>query len=268
MTFRQCAEALIASQERAWKNAKHRQQWRTTLATYAYPLVGHLPVSAVDTDHILQILEPLWARAPETASRLRGRIEAVLDWAKTRGARSGENPARWRGHLDKILPKTSKLARVKHHPAMLFPDVAAFLKELRAIGGHTALALELIILTATRTSEVLGAKWSEFDLTQRLWVIPAERMKAGKEHRVPLSARAIAIVKELQSLRTSAFVFPGIKAGRPLSNMAMLMLLRRMKRADITVHGFRSTFRDWAAETTNVPNFVVEQALPYGWRPR
>lgn len=261
MTFRQCGDALIAIHERAWKSAKHREQWRNTLRNVAYPKLGDMVVDEIDTEHVLAVLEPIWLTKPETASRLRGRIEMVLDWAKARGARTGDNPARWRGHLANLLPKTSKVAPVQHHAALPFNEVPAFLAEIRALGGLTALALELVILTAVRTNEALGARWSEFDLAQKLWVIPAARMKAGKEHRIPLSTRALGVVKELELIKRSELVFPGLKSGRPLSNMAMLMLLRRMKRTHLTVHGFRSSFRDWAAETTNFPNFVVEMAL-------
>ena len=263
ITFKDCAEALMNSHEPSWKNPKHRQQWRNTLTTHVYPKLGHLAVSAIITDHVLEVLQPIWTRTPETASRVRGRIESVLDLAKARGARTGENPARWRGHLSTLLPKTSKIARVKHHAALPFIEIASFRADLRAFDGLAPRALEIIILTAARTSEALDARWTEFDLAQSLWVIPGERMKAGREHRVPLSARAVAILTELFTLRQNEFVFPGFKPGRPLSNMALLMLLRRMNRPDITVHGFRSTFRDWAAETTNFPNHVVEAALAH-----
>jgi integrase len=261
MTFRQCGEAYIASHESSWKNAKHCEQWRSTLKRYLYPIFGDVPASAVTTDKVLEALQPLWSTMPETASRVRGRIEAILDWAKVRGARDGENPARWRGHLANLLPKPSKVAPVQHYPALPFNEVPRFLTELRTFGGPAALALELVILTATRTNEVLGARWSEFEPVQNLWAIPPERTKTGKEHRIALSPRVQAILKEIGEVKRSDFIFPGQKPGRPLSNMALLMLLRRMKRADITVHGFRSSFRDWAAEATNFPNFVVEMAL-------
>jgi integrase len=263
MKFKECAEALINSQEAGWKNTKHRQQWRNTLKAYVYPKLGHLPVSRITTDLVLEVLQPIWTTKPETASRIRGRIETVLDAAKARGGREGDNPARWRGHLANLLPRTSKVARVEHHAAMPFRDLPAFLEELRQHEGVGPRALEFVILTAARTTEGLGARWVEIDFHQKQWTVPRERMKGGKEHRVPLSARAIAILKELEALKQNEFVFPGMKPGRPLSNMALLMLLRRMKRDDITVHGFRSTFRDWAAETTSFPNFVVEMALAH-----
>lgn len=263
LTFRQCAEALIESHESAWKNAKHRQQWRNTLATYAYPEIGNLPVSSVDTEQVLKILQPIWTAKPETASRVRGRIEAVLDWAKARGARQGENCARWRGHLDHLLPKRSKVARVKHHPAMPFAEIPAFMVELRERTEIAARGLEFLILTACRTGEVLGARWDEVDLGSRAWLVPGARTKTGKEHRVPLAPAAIVLLNAMAEIKLNEFVFPGMKQGRPLSDMALLMLLRRMGRSEITGHGFRSSFRDWAAERTNSPNHVVEMALAH-----
>jgi integrase len=263
MKFRECAEALIGSREAGWKNPKHRQQWRNTLKTYVYPKLGHRAVSRISTDDVLEVLQPIWTMKPETASRVRGRIETILDAAKARGAREGENPARWRGHLANLLPKPSKVARVEHHAALPFGDIPAFMAEVRKEEGLAPRALEFVILTAARTTEGLEARWTEIDLFQKQWTVPGERMKGGEEHRVPLSSRAIEILKELEALKQNEFVFPGMKPGRPLSNMSLLMLLRRMKRKDITVHGFRSTFRDWAAETTIFPNFVVEMALAH-----
>ncbi|MBS0223246.1 MAG: tyrosine-type recombinase/integrase [Proteobacteria bacterium] len=265
ITFGECAAQYIAAKEAAWKNDKHRQQWENTLATYAEPEIGSLAVQAVDTGLILKVLEPIWTEKPETASRLRGRLEAILDWAGARGYRNGENPARWKGHLDKLLADKSRVRRVKHHAALPYDEVASFLTELRRQEGTAARLLEFTILTGTRTGEALGARWSEVDLGRSLWVIPPERMKAGREHRVPLSGRAVAILNEMDPLRheESDFVFPGVQLGKPLSNMAMLSVLRRMKRDGITVHGFRSSFRDWAAEQTNWPNEVVEMALAH-----
>ena len=262
VTFRDCAEQLISSHEAGWKNEKHRQQWRNTLITYAYPVLGAIPVGDVSTDLVLKVLEPIWATKTETASRLRGRIEAVLNWAKAREMRTGENPAQWRGHLDHLLPARSKVRRVVHHPAMPYRDVPAFMARLRRREGITPRALDFTILTAARTSEALGARFIEFDLKARLWTVPAERMKAGKEHRVPLSARALAIVKEMSALQLGEFVFPGAKRSRPLSDMALLMLLRDLE-PGVTTHGFRSSFRDWAAERTNTPSFVAEAALAH-----
>jgi integrase len=211
----------------------------------------------------MKALEPIWHAKPETAGRLRGRIEAVLDWATVCGYRKGENPARWRGHLDKLLPKKTKVRRVEHHAALPFVGIGAFIADLRLQEGVAARALEFAILTAARTSEVIAARWDEFDLAERLWTVPAERMKAGKDHRVPLSDAALAIVELMAEIRRGDHVFPGGRAGRPISNMAMLMLLRRMGRVDLTIHGFRSSFRDWAAERTGFPAEVAEMALAH-----
>jgi integrase len=275
VTFRACGELYIAGKENAWKNAKHRQQWSNTLETYAYPIIGDLPVHAIDTPLVLKVLEQqvdgaaLWKARPETASRLRGRIEVVLDWAKVRGSRAGENPARWRGHLSMSLATRSEVRAVKHHNALPFADVNAFITELRQRKATAALALEFLILTAARTAEALNTKWNELNLREGTWTIPAERMKAGKEHRVPLSPRAVAILADLLAARRDddAFVFPGPakKGTKPLSNMALLVLLRRMERENITVHGFRSTFRDWVAEKTHFPSDLAEMALAHSF---
>jgi integrase len=263
MTFQQCAENYIASHKAGWKNAKHAAQWPSTLNAYVYPVFGSLPVQAVDVGLVMKAVEPLWTTKPETAGRVRGRVESILDWATTRGYRQGENPARWKGHLANLLPKKSKVKRVEHHAALPYGELAAFIVELRQQEGIAARALEFAILTAGRTGEVIGAQWSEFDLSARLWTIPAERMKAGREHRVPLSDAAIEILEEMQTIRHSDFVFPGAKSRRPLSNMALLMLLRRMGRGDLTAHGFRSTFSDWCSERTNFPAEVREMALAH-----
>lgn len=263
VTFKECAEALMNTHDASWKNAKHRQQWRNTLKAHVYPKMGHLAVSAITTEHVLAVLEPIWTKTPETASRVRGRIEAVLDAAKARGAREGENPARWRSHLANLLPKPSKVCRVRHHAALPFADIAGFMANLRLQDGMAPRALEFTVLTAARTIEALGAQWPEINFADKVWTVPAERMKAGKEHRVPLSFRAIEILKALDAVKINEFVFAGLKPGRHLSDMSLLMMLRRSKRDDITVHGFRSTFRDWAAETTSFPNFVVEMALAH-----
>ncbi len=259
ITFKAMAETHIAANKDSWRNAKHRQQWENTLATYTYPVFGDLPVAEVDTPHVLKVLEPIWREVPETASRLRGRIETVLDSAKARGYRQGENPARWRGHLAQILPARTKLSR-GHHKAMPYDAIPAFVEQLQGREAVAALALEFVILTAARTGEVIAAEWSEVDLAKALWTVPAERMKAGKEHRVPLSPRAVAILEETKQLG-GKHLFPG--AGRSkLSGMAMAMLLRRMKQ-DVTVHGFRSAFRDWAAECTGYSHEVAEMALAH-----
>lgn len=264
ITFRECAAAYIEAHRAGWKNGKHADQWKNTLNTYAGPVFGNLAVQGVDTGLVLRVLESIWKDKPETATRIRGRIEAVLDWAKVRGFRAGENPARWRGHLDKLLPKRSKVRRVEHHAALAYLDVGAFVAKLREQPGVASRALELAIVTATRTQEVIGAKWAEFDLERKTWTIPAERMKAHREHRVPLSDRAIAIIEEMAKGRHSEYVFPGARENEPLSNAAMLALLkRRMGRADLTVHGFRSTFRDWTAEQSNFPREVAEAALAH-----
>jgi integrase len=278
MTFKQCADSYIKAHRAGWRNAKHAAQWEATLATYAEPIIGGLPVQAVDTALVMKVLElevrdatSLWTAKPETASRLRGRIESILDWAKVRGYREGENPARWRGHLDKLLPPRAKVRKVEHHAALPYSELPNFMVALRAQDGVAARALEFAILTAARTGEVLGARWGEIDTAEKLWTIPSERMKAGKEHRVPLSARSMAILQHMKPLRhfsqghsaAEAFVFPGGKYGLPLSNMAFLMLLRRMGREDLTAHGFRSSFRDWAAERTNFPSDVAEMALAH-----
>ena len=259
--FGECADRLIEAMRPSWRNEKHAAQWKMTLLHYAAPL-RHLPVDKIDTDEVLSVLKPLWNAKPETASRLRGRIERVLDAAKAQGLRSGENPARWRGHLDQLLPKRQRLTR-GHHAAMAYSDVPTFISDLRSRRATAALALEFAILTAARSGEVLRARWDEFDLERAIWNVPAERMKAGREHRVPLSSRALRIAAVLNDSRISDFVFPGEKADRPLSGMSLEMVLRRMKIEDATVHGFRSSFRDWAAECTNFPNEVCEAALAH-----
>src|ERR1035437_3515440 len=263
VTFEQCATAFIEAHKAGWKNAKHAAQWTATLKTYAYPVFGALPVASVDTPLVLKVLEPIWNGKTETATRVRGRIESVLDWARVRSYRQGENPARWRGHLDHLLPKRSKVAAVKHHSALPYDHTPAFMASLRGETGNAAHALEFCILTASRTGETIGARWDEIDMKAKLWTIPPERMKASREHRIPLSQRAIVILCEMQKHAEAEFVFPGGKTKSPLSSMALLMLLRRMKRDDLTVHGFRSTFRDWAAERTTFPSDVAEMALAH-----
>jgi integrase len=263
MTFEACAERYIASHKPGWRNAKHAGQWTATLATYVFPSFGALPVQAVDVGLVLKAIEPIWTTKPETAGRVRGRIESILDWAAARGFRQGENPARWRGHLENLLPRRSKVRRVEHHAALAYREIGEFMTALHPQEGVAVRALEFLILTAARTGEVIGAEWSEINITERLWTVPAERMKGGKEHRVPLPDAALAILENMAAIRQSDFVFPGGKANRPLSNMAFLMLLRRMRRGDLTAHGFRSTFRDWAAERTGFPAEVAEMALAH-----
>jgi integrase len=265
-TFREVAALYIEACEAGWDNAKHRAQWSATLKTYAFPHMGDLPVGEVQTAHVMAALGPIWRTKTETATRLRGRIESVLDYAKVLGWRTGENPALWRGHIAKLLPKPSKVRMVENHAALPWRDMGSFMAELRARGGLPARALELTILTAARSGEVLGARWSEFDLPEAVWKIPVERMKARREHRVPLSEAALAVLNKLLPMRdilAGDWVLPGAREGRPLSNMAMKMLLRRMGRDDITVHGFRSAFRTWTAEATGYASEVAEAALAH-----
>ncbi|NLZ43194.1 MAG: integrase arm-type DNA-binding domain-containing protein [Comamonadaceae bacterium] len=260
LTFRQCAEAYIEARRAGWRNAKHAAQWQATLAAYAYPILGEVPVAAIAVGEVCRVLEPIWRSRTETANRVRGRIEAVLDWATARGHRAGDNPARWRGHLDKILPARAKVQRTRHHAAMPYAEVPAFIAALADQEGIAALALRFVILTAARTGEAIGARWDEID--GDVWAIPGERMKSGRPHRVPLAPAAVAIVKALRGL-DPVFVFPGGRQGKPLSNMALASVLKRMGRTDATVHGFRSAFRDWAAEQTAFPREVAEGALAH-----
>jgi integrase len=260
-TFGELADDVRQSLSKGFRNEKHKAQWKATLETYAAPLRAK-PVDTVTTDDVLAVLKPIWMTKAETASRVRGRVEKVLDAAKAKGFRDGENPARWRGHLDHLLPRPSKLAR-GHHAAMPYEDVAAFIADLRKREATAALALELCILTAARSGEILGMQWSEIDLEKKNWTVPANRMKAGREHRVPLSSRAVAILRQLEKPRTGDLVFPGQARNKPLSNMAMEMMLRRMKIHDATVHGFRSSFRDWAGNVSNFPRELVETALAH-----
>jgi integrase len=261
ITFDKAAAAFVEANSPAWRNAKHGEQWRNSLANYASPVIGSMPVSSVETSHIMRILTPIWATKTETATRVRGRIEKVLDWAKVQGYRTGDNPAAWRGHLSEALPKPSKVSKEEHFAALPGEEIGAFMVALRAMQGAGARAMEVIILTATRTSEVLNAKWSEIDLDAGLWVIPKERMKGFREHRVPLSEPAIRLLREQP--HHGDYVFPGKKNGAALSNMTCLQTLRRMGRGDLTVHGFRSTFRDWVSESTSYPRDVAEMALAH-----
>lgn len=261
-TFKDCAEAYIEAHKAGWKNDKHAKQWGATLETYAYPVFGSLPVASVDTGLVQDALRPIWGTKTETASRLRGRIESVLDWAKVNGYREGENPARWRGHLDKLLPARSKVQKVEHHAALPYAEIGAFMVDLRKRDGTSARALEYSILTAGRSGEVRGAIWAEIDLVGKVWTIPGDRMKAGKEHRVPLSDAAVALLKALPRIKGSDHVFPAPRGGA-LSDMALTAVLKRMERDGLTQHGFRSTFRDWAGETTAYPREVIEHALAH-----
>lgn len=264
ITFDKAALAFIEANEAGWRSSKHGDQWRNTLVTYANPVIGDLPVSAITTAMVMQILQPIWATKTETATRVRGRIEKVLDWAKVQGYRSGDNPAAWKGNLAEALPKPSKVADAGHHAALPWAEMGQFMQSLRAMPGAGSLAMQLIILTATRTSEVIEAKWSEFDLDAGLWVIPKDRMKGFREHRVPLSKQALAVLAQVKwDNKTSEFVFPSAKPDKPISNMTCLAALKRMGRSDLTVHGFRSTFRDWSAESTAYPRDVCEMALAH-----
>jgi integrase len=260
-TFGEMADAVREALSAGFRNEKHKAQWKATLETYAASL-RKKPVDTISTDDVLGALKPIWTTKAETASRLRGRIEKVLDAAKAKGFRTGENPARWRGHLDHLLPRPSKLSR-GHHAAMPYEEVGTFIKKLRQQQSLAATALELCILTAARSGEILGMQWSEVDLTKMVWTVPANRMKAGREHRVPLAPPAVAILRQLQKTKAGEFVFPGQVRGKPLSNMAMEMVLRRMKAESATVHGFRSSFRDWAGNETSFPRDLIETALAH-----
>jgi integrase len=276
LTFKQCAEEYIKTHKAGWKNAKHITQWENTLRDYAYPTIGDLPVDAVDTDLILKCLSPIWNKKTETATRVRGRIESILDWATAKKYRKGDNPGRWQGLLENLLAAPNKLANVKHHPALPYAQASSFMSALRLREGIAARAVEFAILTAARSGEVRGALWSEIDLDKALWEIPAERMKMEKEHRVPLSKAAVALLKDMP--RIGQLVFPGAKKDSALSDMSLTAVLRRMnegseqtkpnrwvdeKGSGITVHGFRSTFRDWAAEISAYLPEVAEMALAH-----
>lgn len=260
-SFRTCAADLIESKRHGWRNEKHAQQWTSTLEAYAYPVMGDLPVNAVTTDHVLRALNPIWATKTETASRLRQRIESVLDYAKARGFRKGDNPAAWRGHLDHLLAKPQKVKRVRHHPAMPYKDLPAFMQELAKQDALGAKALMFTILTAARTGEVLGAKHGEIE--DKVWTVPAERMKAHRPHRVPLSVQTLGLVSDLPLDFDNPHLFPGTRKGKPLSGMTMSKALRALDDGGVTVHGFRSAFMDWCAETTNYPRELAEASLAH-----
>lgn len=262
-TFQEVALELIESKRPGWKNAKHAAQWPSTLKSYVFPKIGQVQVAKIETADVIGALTPIWIDKPETASRVRQRIEAVIDYATALGIRSGDNPARWRGHLDHLLPKPKKVRAVKHHPALPHAQTADFMAALAPREGVAARALGFTILTAARSGETRGMTWGEVDLENRLWTIPAARMKAGKEHRVPLSDTALAFLGPCRD--NKALVFESeAKPGKPISDMSMTAVLRRMERSEITVHGFRSTFRDWAGETTGFPREVIEAALAHG----
>ena len=264
ITFDTAATSYIASHRAGWKNEKHAEQWTNTLTTYASPVFGSLPVADITTPLVLRVLEPIWTTKTETASRVRGRVEKILDWCKTQGYRTGDNPAAWRGHLENLLSAPQKTKKVEHHPALPWREIGAFMQALRTMPGAAALATEFIILTNCRTSEAIEARWSEIDTVEKRWTIPAARMKAAKEHTIPLSDAALAVLQRLKAeTKEGEFVFPGGKKNTPLSNMACLALLKRMGRSDLTVHGFRSSFRDWAGEATAHPREVIEHAMSH-----
>lgn len=278
VSFQTCADSYIAAHRAAWKNSKHAAQWKSTIKTYCAPLIGALPVQDVDTAMVFKVLEPIWTAKPETANRVRGRVESILDWASARGYRSGENPARWRGHLKTLLPAIKKDGRVRHHPALPYEQIGAFVTDLKSEEGTAARALEFAILCAARAGEVIDCQSAEFDLDKALWTIPGKRMKAGKEHRVPLAPRAVEIIRAQIKLN-NAYIFPGQKSGKPLSNAAMKATIERMHARNIAndgkgwfdpkqnrmvvPHGFRSTFHDWAAEQTAFPSEVRDMALAH-----
>lgn len=260
-TFDECAELFIEAKTPEWSNPKHAAQWTATLATYASPIMGKLLVRDIELAHVLDVLRPIWSTKNETATRVRGRIESVLDWASVNKYRDGLNPARWKGHLDHLLPKPSKVSKVEHHAALPINDVGAFMVRLRAMEGTGARCLEFAILTAARSGEVRGARWSEIDIKAKTWVVPAARMKMGREHRVPLSDAALALLKAQPKIDGNHLVFPAVRGGQ-LSDMTLSACMRRMK-VDAVPHGFRSTFRDWASERTDTPRDVAEMALAH-----
>jgi integrase len=263
ITFDYCAKAYIAAHRSSWRSAKHAAQWQSTMDAYASPLIGNLPVASIDTALIMKVLHPIWTEKTETATRVRSRIENILDWAAVHNFRTGENPARWRGHLDNLLADPNKVGRVVHHAALPWQDLGVFIKDLRTRAGISPRAVEFAILTAARSGEVRGAKWSEIDFVTALWTVPAERMKAGREHRVPLSTDALTLLEAMPE--AGEYVFPGKSGNKPLSDMSLTAVLRRMGHQSTTVHGFRSTFRDWCAESpgNSFPREVCEHALAH-----
>ena len=262
LTFRVAASALIESKRSGWKNAKHAAQWTSTLHTYAMPKLGDLDVKVIETADVISVLKPIWNEKTETASRLRQRIEAVLDYATAIGVRNGDNPARWRGHLDHLLPRPSKVRAVRHHAAMAYTEVPEFMAALGLREGVSARALAFTVLTAARSGETREMRWAEIDFDSRMWIIPAQRMKAAKEHRVPLTDAALNLLAERGN--DCDLVFGSdVKPGKPISDMSMTSVLRRMNRNSVTGHGFRSAFRDWAGETTAFPREVIEAALAH-----
>ncbi|QPL44911.1 integrase arm-type DNA-binding domain-containing protein [Halomonas sp. A40-4] len=269
VTFTSCAARFIKAHRRSWRNAKHARQWVSTLKTYVRPKIGGKPIEDISTQDVLEVLKPIWANKNETAKRVQGRVENILDYAAAHGYRDPVNPARWRGHLDKLLAKPSRIQKVNHHPAMPYDDVADFMASVQQYSSMSSKALLFLILTATRTSEVLNAEWNEIDLANATWAIPADRMKTNREHRVPLSKQALSLLSNLPRLKGSKYVFPGMKHARPLSNMALLQFMRGMgygpngEKGNYVPHGFRSSFRDWTGEVTSYPRDVAEMALAH-----
>ena len=263
MTFEQCARGFIKDNEAEWTSPKHRQEWEITLRKYVFPLLGSLPVEAIDTPLVLKVIKPMWERIPTTASRVVGRIHAVIGWATVHHYRHGDNPARWQGHLEHALPALSKVAKVKHHAALPYAQVGAFVAKLRKDSSVGARCLEFITLTAARLGEAINAEWDEIDLANRVWVVPSSRMKADREHRVPLSDAALAVLKVMQAIRQSDYVFPGTRQGRPVGENTPVRLAKQAAGSNITVHGLRSTFRDWASERTSFSREVAEMALAH-----
>jgi integrase len=263
MTFRQCAEGYIKDNEAEWTNAKHRYEWATTLSRYVYPVLGELPVATINTPLVLKVVKPLWERAPETASRVRGRIENVLGWATVHHYRTGDNPARWRGLLEHALPARAKVAKVKHHAALPYAQAGAFMAKIRQDIRVAARCLEFIALTAARVSEANVATWDEIDFVNRVWTVPAERMKADKEHRVPLSTAALVVLEAMRAIRHSDYIFPGQRNAHAVGANSVLRFAKEAAGIDITTHGLRSTFRDWAAECTSFPREVAEMSLAH-----
>ncbi|MDA1101494.1 MAG: integrase arm-type DNA-binding domain-containing protein [Proteobacteria bacterium] len=266
ITFQERAEDHIDAHKPGWRNPKHAAQWRSTLKTYAYPIIGQVPVGEIDTGHVMRILEPIWQTKTETANRLRQRIEAVIDGAIAFGLRSGDNPARWRGHLQNLLPSQSKVRRVQHFKAMAYTEIPGFFRDLRQRDAVSACAMSFSILTAARSGEVRGVTWDEIDMDQAIWTIPEERTKSGRPHRIPLSSEALAVLNSMKAIQVDGeeHVFPGRRPGRQMSENTMRKFLQNdMQREGLTVHGFRSTFRDWAAEQSNFPREVAEAALAH-----
>jgi integrase len=269
ITFTTCAARYIQSHRRSWRNAKHARQWVSTMKTYARPVIGNLPIEEITTQDVLKILAPIWTVKNETAKRVQGRIENILDYAAAHGYRDSVNPARWRGHLDKLLAKPSRVQKVSHHPAMPYDEVADFMAAVNGYNSMSSKALQLLILTATRTSEVLNSEWHELDLNNATWTIPADRMKANREHRVPLPTQAVELLSNLPRVKANTYIFAGMKQGRPLSNMSLLQFMRGIgygpsgKQGNYVPHGFRSSFRDWTGEVTSYPRDVAEMALAH-----